>query len=348
MRDGTALPLSPGISRDFDDGHPTGRLQGTRVITSPSSTFAETHRGFGTRPHNASATAATVSKPRRYAGMWIPLVTPFRDGATDLPALGELVAHLRQQGVRGFVACGSTGEAAALDADEQLAVLDTVLETAQGLPVLMGVSGYHLPKLREWLGVLASRPLSGLLTPAPLYVRPAQAGLLDWFHALADRSAAPLIVYDIPYRTGVSIGIDTLLTLAAHPNIQAIKDCGGDAGKTLALIADGRLEVLAGEDLQLYATLAQGGVGGITASAHLQTARWVALMGLIAQGRLDEARTEWLRLVPLVQTLFTEPNPGPLKAVLAGQGRMREELRAPMTPVTPALRERLRPWMDRA
>ncbi|QBK06616.1 4-hydroxy-tetrahydrodipicolinate synthase [Hylemonella gracilis] len=291
---------------------------------------------------------ASLSSPKRYAGLWIPLVTPFRDGALDLPALGQLIDHLRRQGVRGFVACGSTGEAAALDADEQLAVLDAVLEAAQGLPVIMGVSGYHLPKLRNWVRQLASRPLVGLLTPAPLYVRPAQAGLLDWFHALADSSTAPLIVYDIPYRTGAHIGTDTLLTLAAHPNIQAIKDCGGDAGKTLALIADGRLDVLAGEDLQLYATLAQGGVGGITASAHLRTACFAALINQIAQGRLDEARAEWLRLVPLIQTLFAQPNPGPLKAVLAGQGYLREELRAPMTSVTPALRERLQVWMGTA
>nr|WP_051510161.1 4-hydroxy-tetrahydrodipicolinate synthase [Hylemonella gracilis] len=276
----------------------------------------------------------------------MPLVTPFRDGGLDLPALSQLVGHLREQGVRGFVACGSTGEAAALDADEQLAVLDTALDAAQGLPVIMGVSGYHLPKLRDWIRLLASRPLAGLLTPAPMYVRPAQAGLLDWFQALADSSAAPLIVYDIPYRTGALISADTLLTLAAHPNIQAIKDCGGDVGKTLALIDDGRLEVLVGEDLQFYATLAQGGAGAITASAHLHTARFVTLMHQIAQGRLDVARTDWLRLVPLIQALFAEPNPGPLKAALAGQGRMREELRAPMTPVTPALRERLRIWMD--
>lgn len=288
---------------------------------------------------------ATPAAPRRYTGLWIPLVTPFRDGALDLVALRKLVDHLRTQGVRGFVACGSTGEAAALDTDEQLAVLDTVLEAARGLPVVMGVSGYHLPKLRDWVRQLATRPLAGLLTPAPLYVRPAQAGLLDWFHALADSSTAPLIVYDIPYRTGTLISTDTLLSLAAHPNIQAVKDCGGDAGKTLALIADGRLDVLAGEDLQLYATLAQGGAGAIMASAHLHTARFVTLMTQIAQGRLAEARVDWLRLVPLIQALFAEPNPGPLKALLAGQGHlhgdMREELRAPMTPVTPALRERL-------
>lgn len=317
----------------------------TAISTLPVDAQADTCSGLsaGNSPNTATSGA------RRYAGLWIPLVTPFRDGALDLTALQKLVDHLRPQGVRGFVACGSTGEAAALDADEQLAVLDTVLDAAQGLPVVMGVSGYHLPKLREWMRQLASRPLAGLLTPAPLYVRPAQAGLLDWFHALADSSTTPLIVYDIPYRTGALISTDTLLTLAAHPNIRAIKDCGGDAGKTLALIADGRLDVLAGEDLQFYASLAQGGAGAITASAHLHTARFAALMTQIAQGRLAEARADWLRLVPLIQALFAEPNPGPLKAVLAGQGHwgedmrgvMREELRAPMTPVTPALRARL-------
>lgn len=314
--------------------------------TAISNTIVGAQADTCSGPRVGNSPDTTPASRRRYAGLWIPLVTPFRDGALDLPALSQLVGHLREQGVRGFVACGSTGEAAALDADEQLAVLDTALDAAQGLPVIMGVSGYHLPKLRDWIRLLASRPLAGLLTPAPMYVRPAQAGLLDWFQTLADSSAAPLIVYDIPYRTGALISADTLLTLAAHPNIQAIKDCGGDVGKTLALIDDGRLEVLVGEDLQFYATLAQGGAGAITASAHLHTARFVTLMHQIAQGRLDVARTDWLRLVPLIQALFAEPNPGPLKAALAGQGRMREELRAPMTPVTPALRERLRIWMD--
>lgn len=279
----------------------------------------------------------------RFAGLWIPIVTPFRDGKPDLPALRKLVQYLGAQGASGFVACGSTGEAAALDADEQLAVLDAVLDAAGPLRVIMGAGGYHLPKLQDWVRTLTRRPrpIAGLLVAAPYYVRPSQAGLVNWFRTLADSSDAPLIVYDIPYRTGAVIECETLLLLAEHPNIVGVKDCGGDPAKTLALIADGHLDVLCGEDLQFFATLSQGGTGAITASAHLHTARFAAVMNAIREGRLEQARSDWLQLVPLVQTLFAEPNPGPIKAWLARQGLMQEELRAPMTGITPALRERL-------
>lgn len=277
----------------------------------------------------------------RFAGLWIPLVTPFRDGKPDLPALRKLVQYLGAQGASGFVACGSTGEAAALDADEQLAVLDAVLDAAGPLPVIMGTGGYHLPKLQGWVRTLATRPIAGLLVAAPYYVRPSQAGLANWFQTLADCSDVPLIVYDIPYRTGAVIERETLLSLAEHSNIAGVKDCGGDMGKTLALIADGRLDVLCGEDPQFFATLAQGGAGAITASAHLHTARFVAVMNAIRQGRIDEACSDWLKLVPLIEALFAEPNPGPIKAWLARRGLIQEELRMPMTGITPALRERL-------
>jgi 4-hydroxy-tetrahydrodipicolinate synthase len=107
-----------------------------------------------------------------FSGLWIPLVTPFRDGAVDHAALAALTRRLAADGVAGFVVCGSTGEAAALDEAEQLASLDTVLAAAGGLPVVMGLSGYHLGKTTAWVRKLSERPLAGLLVPAPHYIRP--------------------------------------------------------------------------------------------------------------------------------------------------------------------------------
>jgi 4-hydroxy-tetrahydrodipicolinate synthase len=277
--------------------------------------------------------------PHIFSGLWVPLVTPFREGAVDHDALAALTRALVPTGVAGFVVCGSTGEAAALDEDEQLACLATVAAHADELPLMMGVSGYHLGATRAWVQQLSARAASGvpslrgLLLPAPHYVRPSQAGLRLWFEVLADTSTLPLAVYDIPYRTGVVIARETLLALAAHPNIRAVKDCGGDAAKTLALIADGRLAVLAGEDLQLFGTVAQGGAGAITASAHLHTRRFVAVLNALACGDLTSARAAWQALVPLIEALFAEPNPGPLKTMLAQRGGMTSELRAPMTGV---------------
>jgi len=132
-----------------------------------------------------------------------------------------------------------------------------------------------------------------------------------------------------------------LLTLAAHPNIQAIKDCGGDAGKTQALIADGCLQVLAGEDAQVLTTLALGGVGSITASAHLCTAQFVEVMHLVQQSNLQKARALWQTLVPVVNAAFAEPNPAVIKAVLAQQGLIQDGLRLPMVAASASATQRL-------
>jgi 4-hydroxy-tetrahydrodipicolinate synthase len=277
-----------------------------------------------------------------FSGLWIPLVTPFRGGAVDHTALSALTRRLADDGVAGFVVCASTGEAAALDETEQLAALDTVQAAAGGLPIIMGLSGYHLGKTTAWVRRLAERPLAGLQVPAPHYIRPSQPGLLEWFRAIADASAAPVLVYDIPYRTGATIARETLLTLAEHPRIRGIKDCGGDMAKTRAVIADGRLQVLSGEDHQIFSTVAEGGVGAIAASGHVQTRRFVQVLRLLAESRLAEARAEWQVLQPLIEMLFAEPNPAPLKALLAHSGSMMsDELRSPMTRASDALRDRL-------
>ncbi|TAH12025.1 MAG: 4-hydroxy-tetrahydrodipicolinate synthase [Curvibacter sp.] len=276
-----------------------------------------------------------------FSGLWIPLVTPFHNDAVDHLALRKLVQHLVPQGIAGIVVCGSTGEAAALSADEQLAVLDTVANAAPDLPLVMGLSGYHLPDTLDWVHTLNSRKLAGLLVPAPHYIRPPQAGLLQWFTAIADASTQPVLIYDIPARTGVALALATLRTLALHPNITAIKDCGGDQAKTHALIADEQLQVLAGDDANIFTTLALGGTGAIAASGHVHTARLVTLMQHVVRGELAAAQALWRPLLPLIEALFVEPNPGPLKALLAQQDWMRNELRAPMTSASDELTARL-------
>jgi 4-hydroxy-tetrahydrodipicolinate synthase len=283
-----------------------------------------------------------------FTGLWIPLITPFHHDAVEHPAMTRLVKHLAKQGVTGFVACGSTGEAAALDKSEKLAVLDTVLQASNGLPVVMGLSGYHLGQTQAWVETLNQQPIAGLLVPAPHYIRPSQAGLLHWFTTLADCATKPLIIYDIPYRTGSHLTLETLLALAAHPNIRAIKDCGGDADKTQALIKDGRLQVLAGEDAQILATLSRGGVGAIAASAHLKTAQFVQLLDWMRRGESAQAQQLWEALAPLVQAVFAEPNPALIKAPLAHQGLIHNELRLPMMPASAAGEQRLLTLLNEA
>lgn len=270
-----------------------------------------------------------------FAGIWIPLVTPFRGGQVDAPALRRWVDHLAKRGVAGFVACGSTGEAAMLDADEQAEVLVAVQGAARGQPVLMGLSGVQPRRVAEHARQLAERHRpAGYLLTAPAYVRPSQAGIADFFEQVADASPCPIVAYDIPARTGVRIEVATLLALAAHPNIVALKDCSGDRAAAEAVLADGRLALLAGNDDELFDQLARGAVGGITASAQAAPEAFVTLQRLLASQQLRDAQALWRRLAPLVRALFAEPNPAPLKALLARQEWLVNELRAPMRPAS--------------
>ena len=148
---------------------------------------------------------------------------------------------------------------------------------------------------------------------------------------MATASPCPIVAYDIPVRTGVRIESATLLALAEHPNIVALKDCSGDRAAAEAVLAYGRLALLAGNDDELFDQLARGAVGGITASAQAAPEAFVALHRLLSRQQLHEARLLWRRLAPLVRALFAEPNPAPLKAVLARQGWLANELRTPMT-----------------
>ncbi|WP_321786265.1 4-hydroxy-tetrahydrodipicolinate synthase [Paraburkholderia sp. J94] len=272
-----------------------------------------------------------------FSGIWIPLVTPFNQGAVDHEALDALVRHYARAGVAGFVALGTTGEPAALDDREQDAVLATVLAAAGPLPVVAGVSGNHTASVRERVEALNDTPIAGVLAAAPYYIRPSQAGVIGHFTALADASRKPFILYDIPARTGVRLELATLLELAGHERIVAVKDCGGSLDKTLALILDGRLQVLCGEDIEMFGALCAGASGAIAASAHLLPERFVAMAQAVREGRLADARALWHALVPLVRAAFAEPNPGPVKAALARCGLIRNELRAPMTSVSAEL-----------
>lgn len=277
-----------------------------------------------------------------YQGIWVALVTPLRNGEIDFTSLDRLLGKLLEDGVAGFVVCGTTGEAAALSQSEQLAVLDAVLQRVPPDRVIMGLAGNQLNALLNLQREIQRRPLAGLLVPAPYYIRPSQAGLEHFFTTLADAAEVPLVLYDIPYRTGIRIERDTLRRIVSHPNIQAIKDCAGDAETTMALIAEGQVQVLAGEDTQIFNTLCLGGAGAISASAHVRADLYVRMQQCVATGDLQGARQLHYQLLPWMQAAFAEANPSAIKAALALQGLIGEEPRAPLLPCTAATRERLR------
>jgi len=281
-----------------------------------------------------------VSRNIDFSGVWIPIVTPFRAGRVDHAALAALVKRLTADGVAGFVVCATTGEAPLLSDDERVDVLGAI-KAATARPLIMGASATTADEvLRRIDAAMRHAPAAFMVTPPP-YLRPSQAALRTFFTTIADASPAPLVAYDIPARTGVRLELDTLLALAAHPNIVALKDCGGRVDQTEALIADGRLQVLCGNDNEWFSTRCLGGAGAIAATAHLRTDLFVAFDQALARGDLAAGRALWRRLKPLATGVFDEPSPGPVKALLAAQGECANELRAPMTTASPELVERL-------
>jgi 4-hydroxy-tetrahydrodipicolinate synthase len=276
-----------------------------------------------------------------FQGIWVPLVTPFHNGAIDFVGLRRLVSHLLEKGVDGFVVCGTTGEPAAMGKHEQLAVLDAVLELVPAQRVVMGLAGNNLTELLQFQSEILKRPVAGLLVPAPYYIHPSQAGLEAFFRTVADASSVPLILYDIPYRTGVAFEQATLLNIVAHERIVAIKDCGGNFSNTLALLNSGHVDVLCGEDNQIFSALCLGAKGAIAASAHVHPELFVQLHRQIRDNRLADGRATFFRLLPLINSLFLEPNPAPVKTALALQGLIRDELRAPMQRSSESMTERL-------
>lgn len=277
-----------------------------------------------------------------FEGIWLPLVTPFRNGEVDLPAVRRMVDYYIEAGIHGFIVCGTTGEPATMSEEEQLTVLNAVLEASHGRrPVVMGLSSNDTRDALRQLAVLQQWPISGVLVVTPYYTRPSQQGVLAHFRALAQATTLPLLLYNIPYRTGINIERDTIRALCELPNIIGIKESGGDINQLMDLIRDTRLQVLSGEDHLIFTTLCLGGAGAISAAAHVHPELYVRMYRAFRNGDIAQARELSWQLLPLVRALFSEPNPAPVKALLARQGLIADELRLPLTSATPACRERL-------
>lgn len=276
-----------------------------------------------------------------FEGIWVPLVTPFRDGRVDAGAAQALAEKLIAGGVHGLVVCGTTGEAATLDDDEQAMLLAAILEAADSrCPVMMGIAGSDTRAVAHKVASFDRHPLAGFLVSAPSYVRPSQQGIRLHFETVAAATDRPIVIYNIPSRTAVDIELATAAALARNPRFAAIKECSGIARLT-DLVNTTPLKVLCGEDTLLLATLCLGGHGAISAAAHICPELYVRLLQLVRAGRIEQARLLFNALLPLIRMLFSEPNPAPVKAALALQGSLREELRLPMMPMSAQGRARL-------
>lgn len=233
-----------------------------------------------------------------------------------------------------------------LTKEEQLQVLDAVLEVVPARQVIMGLSGTHMPVIREMQEAILRRPVAGLLIPAPYYIRPSQAALVAWFTEIADHATVPVVLYNIPYRTGVQMELDTFRQLAKHPRITAVKDCGGSIDLTLSLIADGELDVLCGEDVQIFSTLSLGGKGAIAASSHIFPEEFVQLIKQFKEQDMAAARKTFFSLLPMIRLMFSAPNPAAIKYALSLDGLMDNELRSPMLPAPENVERAVRDFLN--
>lgn len=274
-------------------------------------------------------------------GIWVPIVTPFRRGEVDRAALARLASHLQARGVAGLVAGATTGEGALLTPAEQEEVFATLREATPKLPVVLGLSQAATSAAVERARALAALRPDGLLVTPPPYVRPTQDGVRRHIEAVAQAADLPILVYNIPYRTGVNVELETLQALARDPRVLGIKECGGSVERMLRLVHETGLRVFSGDDAQNFVALCLGAHGTIAAAAHVFPHWHVRMFELLRAGELASARRIAVALQPMVAELFAEPNPAPLKALLAHLGYCEPELRLPFVPASAELAARL-------
>ena len=284
----------------------------------------------------------------RLQGLWLPLVTPFRDGVLDERSLRRLLRHYTSRPIDGLILGATSGEGLTLSLFEleRLVELvnDELANTRSSLAVCLGLAGASTAMMRDILDETAAWPIDGYLISSPYYLRPSQRGLLRHFTDLADHASWPIVLYNIPYRTSVNLANDTLLRLAEHPNIVGMKDCCADRAQSLDLLRrrPRGFRVLTGEDAQFFDALDDGADGAILLSAHVETEVFAAIAAEMKAGNRDTALLAWQSVCELTRLLFVEPSPAPAKFWLARIGLIDSaEVRSPMVEVGPELAARI-------
>jgi len=290
----------------------------------------------------------TTDLRTRLQGLWLPLVTPFRDGEFDEPSLRRLVRHYASGPLEGLILAATSGEGLTLRANELERLVAIVrgelTDCGRDLPICLGLSGASTAGMCEALDETAAWPIDGYLISSPYYLRPSQRGLLSHFGALADRAALPVVLYNIPYRSAVNLANETLLALAEHPNIVGLKDCSADRAQSIDLLRrrPAGFRVLSGEDAQYFEALDDGADGAILLSAHFETDAFALVRTLLEDGQRETALACWHGVAELTRLLFAEPSPAPAKYWLARSGLIeRAEVRSPMVEVGAELAARL-------
>ena len=281
----------------------------------------------------------------RLNGCGTALVTPFRqDGSLDKEALVSLVEWQIREGIHFLVPCGTTGENVTLTHDEYLAVVDITVQTSAGrVPVVAGAGGNSTAKVLELIHDLGKLSPSGILSVSPYYNKPTQEGIYQHFRALAESTDLPIIIYNVPGRTGSNIVPDTLIRLAEIPNIAGVKEASGDISQIgeICTKAPESFRIFSGDDSLTLPVVALGGHGVISVASNEAPKMMAKFASLCLDGLYEEARLWNRKLYPLMKVNFVETSPIPVKAGLAMMGRIKEIYRLPLVKISDSGRAKL-------
>lgn len=277
-----------------------------------------------------------------FKGMATALVTPLTENGIDYEAFGKLIDWQIDEGINGLVICGTTGEGSTLTDEEHRAAIEFAVKRAnKRVPIIAGTGSndtayaISLTKFAYEVGADAA------LVVTPYYNKATQNGLIAMFTAIADASPLPIILYDVPSRTGVSLEPKTVATLANHPNIVGLKAACGNISKiaeTAHLCGD-KIDIYSGNDDQVVPIMSLGGVGCISVLSNLLPKECVLMCQKFFDGDIKDAAKMQLDFLPLINALFSEVNPIPVKAAMAKMGFCEDYLRLPLTPMEDAHRE---------
>ena len=270
-----------------------------------------------------------------FKGVITALITPLRDGNVDEAAFEALLERQIAAGIHGVVPMGTTGESASLTADEHRRVVELCVRVAAGrVRVIAGCGSSATDKAIEMVRHAKTVGADGALVVTPYYNRPSQAGLKAHFEAIAEAVQLPVLLYNVPGRTGVDLADQTVADLAAHPNIVGIKDATGDLGRISWMRANinGQFDLISGDDASFLGYVAHGGVGVISVTSNVAPEAMVALWNAIQAGDLALARSWQDRLIGLHRALFSDASPSPTKYALSRLGLCGEEVRLPLVP----------------
>jgi len=279
-----------------------------------------------------------------FTGVGTALITPFaKDGSLDESAVKRLVKRQIEGGVHFLSPCGTTGEAPTLTHRDKLRVVELVVEEANGrVPVLAGAGGYDTKEVIELARDVERVGANGILSVTPYYNKPTPEGLYQHFTAIADSTRLPIVLYNVPGRTGINMDVKTTVRLSQIPNIVGIKS-PGDLPQVSEIISSVRDDfiVLSGDDPVTVAHMAVGGKGVVSVASNEAPAEMTQIVELCERGDYAAARKLHHWLLPLIQVNFIESNPIPCKAAMAAMGLIEETYRLPMLPPSPAAREKI-------